>query len=166
MNIMELGAIGELVGGMAVIGSLIYVGLQLQQTRKVLVSNAHRDWVRDNTAAIHFAAADEAAAKIWLDGLRDYRGLSPTDSWRFDVTFVAWLTNVEGAFQDRVQGLGRFEAATVHEATLKQMLATPGGREWWTDRRGWFSQSFQQWVDTILGDDSIAANPPLSGVSA
>ena len=26
MNIMELGAIGELVGGVAVIGSLIFVG--------------------------------------------------------------------------------------------------------------------------------------------
>ena len=31
MDIMELGAIGELVGGVAVIASLIYVGLQLRQ---------------------------------------------------------------------------------------------------------------------------------------
>ncbi len=29
MDIMELGAIGELVGGVAVIGSLLYVGLQI-----------------------------------------------------------------------------------------------------------------------------------------
>ena len=32
MDIMELGAIGELVGGVAVIGSLIYVGLQVRQS--------------------------------------------------------------------------------------------------------------------------------------
>ncbi len=31
MDIMELGANGELVGGLAVIGSLIYVGLQVRQ---------------------------------------------------------------------------------------------------------------------------------------
>ena len=31
MNILELGAIGELVGGVAVIGSLIFVGFQLRQ---------------------------------------------------------------------------------------------------------------------------------------
>ena len=31
MNIMELGAIGELAGGVAVIASLIYVGLQGRQ---------------------------------------------------------------------------------------------------------------------------------------
>ena len=31
MGIMELGAIGELVGAVAVIGSLIFVGAQLRQ---------------------------------------------------------------------------------------------------------------------------------------
>lgn len=34
MDIMELGAIGELVGGVAVIGSLIYVGLQVRQNNE------------------------------------------------------------------------------------------------------------------------------------
>ena len=36
MDIMELGAIGELVGGVAVIGSLIFVGIQLRTTTKTL----------------------------------------------------------------------------------------------------------------------------------
>ena len=31
MDIMELGAIGELVGGVPVIGSLLYVGLQVRE---------------------------------------------------------------------------------------------------------------------------------------
>ena len=35
MDIMELGAIGELVGGVAVIASLIYVGFQVRQSNSV-----------------------------------------------------------------------------------------------------------------------------------
>ena len=35
MNIMELGAIGELVGGIAVIASLVYVGLQIRHNTRV-----------------------------------------------------------------------------------------------------------------------------------
>ena len=35
MNITELGAIGELVGGVAVIASLVYVGLQVRQSTQV-----------------------------------------------------------------------------------------------------------------------------------
>ena len=34
MNIMELGAIGELVGGLAVIASLVYVGVQVRQNTR------------------------------------------------------------------------------------------------------------------------------------
>jgi hypothetical protein len=34
MDIMELGAIGELVGGVAVIGSPLYVGLQVRQSNR------------------------------------------------------------------------------------------------------------------------------------
>ena len=42
MDIMELGAIGELVGGVAVIGSLIYVGLQVRQSNEVAKSESIR----------------------------------------------------------------------------------------------------------------------------
>ncbi len=40
MDIMELGAIGELVGGVAVIASLVYVGLQVRQNTRQLQSQA------------------------------------------------------------------------------------------------------------------------------
>ncbi len=40
MDIMELGAIGELVGGLAVIGSLIYVGIQVRQNTRTLPKQA------------------------------------------------------------------------------------------------------------------------------
>ena len=34
MNLVELGAIGELVGGLAVVGSLVYVGIQIGAARQ------------------------------------------------------------------------------------------------------------------------------------
>ncbi len=34
MDIMELGAIGELVGGVAVIASLMYLGVQVRQNTR------------------------------------------------------------------------------------------------------------------------------------
>ena len=48
MDIMELGAIGELVGGLAVIASLVYVGVQ----------------VRQNTFAVRASAAQAFADSI------------------------------------------------------------------------------------------------------
>ncbi len=42
MDILELGAIGELVGGLAVIGSLIFVGLQVRQNNRLTRAEAIR----------------------------------------------------------------------------------------------------------------------------
>ena len=41
MDIMELGAIGELVGGVAVIASLVYVGLQVRQNTVTMRAASH-----------------------------------------------------------------------------------------------------------------------------
>ena len=45
MDIMELGAIGELVGGVAVVGSLIYVGLQVRQSNRLAQADAVQAYV-------------------------------------------------------------------------------------------------------------------------
>ena len=51
MNIMELGAIGELVGGVAVVGSLIYLALQVRQSTVLLKrSNAWSPLPRSSCA--------------------------------------------------------------------------------------------------------------------
>ena len=44
MDIMELGAIGELVGGVAVLVTLVYLALQIRQnTSQVRLSTEERD---------------------------------------------------------------------------------------------------------------------------
>ncbi len=42
MNIMGLGAIGELVGGVAVIASLVYVGFQVKQYTNTVRASSFR----------------------------------------------------------------------------------------------------------------------------
>ena len=53
MDIMELGAIGELVGGVAVVASLIYVGLQVRQSNSINRAESVRSFVRDYNAYLY-----------------------------------------------------------------------------------------------------------------
>ena len=46
MDIMELGAIGELVGGVAVIATLIYLALQVRENTTALSSTRHHEMLR------------------------------------------------------------------------------------------------------------------------
>ena len=47
MDIVQLGAIGELIGGVAVIGSLIYVALQVRQGNEAARGETVRAFVAD-----------------------------------------------------------------------------------------------------------------------
>jgi hypothetical protein len=51
MDIMELAAIGELVGGVAVIASLVYVGLQVRHSAQVTQAHAVSSRLTGQSAA-------------------------------------------------------------------------------------------------------------------
>ena len=52
MDIMEFGASGELVGGIAVVGSLIYVGLQVRQSNRLAGGESTRAFVAEYNAIL------------------------------------------------------------------------------------------------------------------
>ncbi len=75
MTIMELGAIGELVGGVAVVVSLIYVGLQLKQGTVATRSHAHQAEAANSTALL-LRATDPHVFELLQSAHKNYEGLS------------------------------------------------------------------------------------------
>ncbi len=78
MDIMELGAIGELVGGVAVIASLIYVGLQVRQTNRQSASDSGTDVLAEMNRLQEFVFSDPAGATLLLK-LKNGDDLSPEE---------------------------------------------------------------------------------------
>jgi hypothetical protein len=66
MDIMELGAIGELVGGIAVIASLIYVGLQVRQANRQARDEAARGVANQFDRYIETIVADPDVRAAWV----------------------------------------------------------------------------------------------------
>ena len=73
MDIMELGAIGELVGGVAVIASLIYVGMQVRQSNQINRAESVRAFVRDYNTFLYKLSEQ---TEILRRGSVDWDGLS------------------------------------------------------------------------------------------
>ena len=63
MNIMELGAIGELVGGVAVIASLVFVGMQIRRGNEQVQRGNAMERARTNLAQSQRAEARGNAPK-------------------------------------------------------------------------------------------------------
>jgi hypothetical protein len=148
-NLKDYALIAEIIGATAVVVSLIYVGISVNQnTDAVMVSNHQaliamdhntNGWIRDSD----FAAVVEGA----MNGTAD---LTPGQAQQFQHyladKFNAWefafLTHESGMMEDNI-----WQGWDGHYRTL---LKQPGGRQFWGDGRDGFSPAFRAYLDAIL----------------
>ena len=83
MDIMELGAIGELIGGVAVIASLVFVGLQVRgsrlQDRLSMLTALDKSWNEINAQI----AQDGELGSVFARGIAAPEALSDDEATRF-----------------------------------------------------------------------------------
>jgi hypothetical protein len=139
MNIMELGAIGELVGGVAVIGSLIYVGLQVRQSNRLEKAESIRAATRDYVAAMLQIDAD-----LIRRAILSFEQMSKDDQWRAQTWLAAIFTVGEtevALSKQKLAGIGTMPPA------LASLLRSPGLRLWWRAVGPTFDEDFRHYVE-------------------
>ena len=145
---------GELVGAVAVVVSLIYLSRQVRQnTRALRTANAATVKQNFQTIARSFIT-DRGASDIVLRALK--RGeLTPAEQLSAYAWFFDLLKSGELAYSQYLSG---DLDEDVWEASLQFFLAywtTPGLREYWRDRRQAFTPDFRSamdgWLEADLG---------------
>ncbi len=148
MNWEAIGAVGEILGAVAVVISLIYVGFQIrQQTRE------HR------LAAIHEATQnfmeslkpfnDPQVTELWIRGLKDFDGLSEADRLQMISVLTINLRAVQDAYYQASESRlddGVWDGMVRFYGTI---LSTPGAMRIWELRKDAFSVQFQRFVEEI-----------------
>ena len=131
MDIMELGAIGELVGGVAVVATLVYLAVQVRQ--------GNRQASRDATALARDAfpgrlcalGESNEQAEILRSGLGSFHALTPAEALRFNSMLLGLFAAFGGVFDNHVAGLIPEDEFEATEGIMARFILTPGGREWW-----------------------------------
>ncbi len=92
MDIMELGAIGELVGGAAVLATLIYLAVQISGSRQALKTQTHHNLLMAGQRPTELMLADAELADIVTRGHDDPTALSPGE-WQRYSAYVFMMIN-------------------------------------------------------------------------
>lgn len=82
VTLQDLGNIGEFVGAVGVVVSLVYLAVQIRQNTKATRANS----VQDLTENINKAAEkliEPENAELYLRGIRSYATLTPEEKLRF-----------------------------------------------------------------------------------
>ena len=104
MDIMELGAIGELVGGIAVIASLVFVGLQVRHSNRLAQGAAELEMGRMNMEYLRTGAeGDLAAIFSWCYFTPDEA--SAEDKQRFLWSYGRWMHMIQAMYRQYQHGI-------------------------------------------------------------
>jgi hypothetical protein len=155
--------LSQIIGAIAVVASLIFVGVQLRQNTKAVrtaTSQTHSAMYHAiNTSVIE----DSDFARIWRTGLLNPDALNPDER----VRFIAFLSSIFRFYESsRVQFLrGQLDAEHWHtiERQASDYMTMPGVQSWWAYRRTWHSAPFQDWIEAMpkRAAATIYERPPV-----
>ena len=147
-----IGALGEVVGAGAVVVTLFYLARQIRdsarQDRREQYSQLNRDFLQLPSAI----ANDESFADVFFRGAVDADSLSPSERARFYSGVLIVFRSIEALFHYHKEGSVADWGAASHRATMIDLLGMNGFRQYWTERRHWFSVDFQEEVGRWLSE--------------
>ena len=151
MTLQDLGSLGELIGGIAVVVSLIYLGVQIRHNTRGLDQNAElmrlsfEESIRRE--AIEFRStisADSELASIWTRGLASMSSLESAERARFELLMSNVVAILRAQFDAERRGLFPSDRGVF----FRFIAGTRGFREWW-ERLGIPSDpEFSTYVDS------------------
>ena len=136
MNWDAIGAIGEVVGALAVIFTIGYLARQIKDNSKEVRQSsivAINDLVNDAYEPIYY---NDRNIRIWVTGHQSPAELSEEDTVIFSL-FMARLANVHltSFSQYEYETLGSIEYQK-YLSSLQSLLHSPGGQAWLNDMGG------------------------------
>ena len=146
MSITEFGALGEGIGSMLILVTLIYLAVQNRHQQKLLlstVSQARTDALRDMLRGV------SEIADVYVK-LQNEEPLTPTDTFRLFIVRNGQLRNFENTHYQGLLGAVSHETLRMSRNNLKESLVDHSYRSQWANSSHRYSSPFSSWVNEII----------------
>ncbi len=167
MTLEDLGNLGDFIGGIAVVATLIYVAAQIRQNNRLLRANTDSVNAASDIAFSDFVITigsqfvrDASFADIVQRGLSEPGSLSPSEAIRFQThlqaTFVAFDTGFK-LMRSGAMSETHWDPWSRH---IQAWMGNPAIRAWLRSQKTPFSEEFMAYVEQILSvDGGVPADP-------
>ena len=150
MTFQDLGGIGEFIGGIGVIATLLYLAAQIRTNTRSVRSSNHQDVQRGGRELMLAIAQDPELSRIWAAGVRDFDSLTPADGLRFGylamLSLNVYLTVEYAAAQGTLEEPMRAD----WREQLRRLCLLPGFAAWWDRNEAYSFPSAFEWLVSQL----------------
>ncbi len=156
MDIMELGAIGELVGGIAVVASLLYVGSQVRQNTSALRANAAQAFSDSVSKTVLLAAGGGEPTRAWRLSLEDPSSLDEDGRMCADGMCFASFQAYDAALLQAKLGSLDADTRDMIYRRIRAWFEFDYYRDWWARNQFEFSDPLVRFVRDECGQQEGA----------
>jgi hypothetical protein len=157
VNWEAISAIGQLVGALAVVISLIYLATEVRSNARATRQAAMRSTVDSLNRFAQQIIGHADLAELRNRGFHDFESLEGTDRSRFDPYMHVLFRTVEDVYYQHLQGNLDPRLWRGLEVVLSETNALPGVQAWWRSRSHWFvREEFAKFIN----QQQQTAKPP------
>ena len=147
---MTLAETTQLLGGIGVIASMIYVGIQIRNNSRAVRAATNLQISHTQTSSLYNMASNADLAELVVRGGGDFAALKGLDRARFRFHAMFVLTFNQNIFFQHKIGTLTGSDWDSFSGDLVSYFDMPGARQAWPTYRKRFSTEFQEHVNQIV----------------
>ncbi|MDX1516582.1 MAG: hypothetical protein R3288_07070 [Woeseiaceae bacterium] len=147
MTLNDLGNIGELVGGLAVVVSLLYLAVQIRHSGKIARFDAHRSLSHGMASWLGNIASDPELYRVWTIMTNNPSAATEDDRERFGMLLYQAFTTFSDA--ERFAQMDP-DLETRFRSYLDRLLRYEAVQGWWSRQGPHYAPRFQKFVGARL----------------
>lgn len=149
---LSLGAnIGVLVG-------IVFLAFEIQQNSEAQIRSTTQVAVGNYIGSLERFVDNADLACLYIKGAQDYRALDGAERLRFSAFYISLYYQLQEMLQLAEEGSIDADTWSGFQGLLNETTQYPGVRQWFSDRRHWFSSQFQEHIDGLVRDNPAIEN--------
>ncbi len=151
--------IAEIIAAIAVVISLVHLGIEIRQTRKQSIKESMDKITKERADFIKLLATESELSQIIAAGLSSSSRLKTKEYFRFTSYLYYLFVQLELGFRKWKRGHIDDELWNAWNEGVRWWIRCPGTRDWWKNNpAGGFTPEFKEYIDRII--DAVIKEPP------
>lgn len=155
MNWEAAGAIGEIVGALAVFATLLYLAIQLRHNTQALRSSTFQDISASTAINMQMIATTPGMSELIVKAQAGLDALNEEEQIRFGAMILSSFRRLEAVYIHQALGAIEPKYSEGFKTSSLSALAHRGISEWWDTAQDAFTEEFVLWVNSEIAAGSI-----------
>jgi hypothetical protein len=154
-NLSHMASIAEIIGAFAVVISLIYVGVQVNDSAIAVRSASANDAnVALQNWYLHIGS-DEQTSGLFYEGLTSKEPLPNKEEFQFLMMFHGAFLAMQNSYLLAEEGTIDIDLREALTSVLLGVKDTPGMRRYWQQRKSTLHSDFADYIDELLDEKTV-----------